>query len=109
MEKRAATASRPNVVYWENHRLIRATHWREAFRKAVAMRSSDEAVGKEAFDESPCFLGVTDLVPILEPFEDGAEILWAEFDAEDEPLVYTENDLAAVYDSEDESEFENDC
>lgn len=91
-------------MYWENHRLIRASDWREAFHKAVAFGVRDAANGNEAFDDRPVFLGVTDLVPIFEPFEDGSEIMWSEYIAEDsdeEASVYTESELADIYESDE--------
>ncbi|WP_395731612.1 DUF4288 domain-containing protein [Prosthecobacter sp.] len=104
VENGEGSASRKGVVYWENHLLIRATDWREAFHKAVALGTRSAANGNEAFDDRPTFLGLTDLVPIFEPFEDGSEILWREFIAEDsdeEPSVYTESELADIYEPDE--------
>ena len=104
LEKKENLVSRPSDVYWENQRLIRASEWREAFRKALAFGASDAAAGSEAFEGRTTFLGVTDLVPIFEPFEDGSEILWSEFNVEDiegELSVYTEEELAAIYSFEE--------
>ena len=104
LEKKENLESRSCAVYWENHRLIRASEWREAFRKALAFGESDAASGNEAFTCRTTFLGVTDLVPIFEPFEDGSEILWNEYNVEDvegELSVYTEEELATINSAEE--------
>ena len=93
------------TVFWNNYRLIRATHWREAFAKATALGTSDVETGQRAFGYSQSFVGITDLVPIYEDFEDGAELLWQEFDPADcdsseLPLdVVTEQEMASIYDA----------
>jgi Domain of unknown function (DUF4288) len=109
LEKKENWDSRSCAVYWENHRLIRASDWREAFRKAVAFGERDAALGNEAFKGRTTFLGVTDLVPIYDPFEDGSEILWNEYNVEDvegELSVYTEEELAAIYGAEENGNLE---
>lgn len=93
-------------VYWNNYRLIRAEHWREAYSKARTMGQDDAEAGRAALGGSPEFLGVTDLLPIYEPFEDGAEVLWQEYEGLDNsanqaPLeTYSEEEMAAVYEPE---------
>jgi hypothetical protein len=65
-------------------------------------------VGTEAFGGQQDFIGITDLLPIYDEFEDGAELLWQECwpdtDNPDEiPLcVYSEADLESKY--EDKAE-----
>ena len=92
-------------AYWNNYRLVRADHWRTAFKRAVEMGQNDSRVGSEAFSGSCEFIGVSDLVPIYDDFEDGAEILWEELDISDDVegegshSVYTESDLESVYES----------
>ena len=69
------------------------------------MGQNDSRVGSEAFSGSCEFIGVSDLVPIYDDFEDGAEILWEELDISDDVegegshSVYTESDLESVYES----------
>ena len=97
------------AAYWNNYRLIRADHWRDAFRKALSFGHSDSEVGSRAFSGTTQFLGITDLVPIYEPFEDGAEVLWQEYDSPDdasdaEPLgTFSESEMAAIYEPEAQS------
>ena len=69
------------AAYWNNYRLIRAEHWRDAFQRALAHGRRDSEVGSRAFNGITEFVGVTDLVPIYDPFEDGAEVLWQEYDS----------------------------
>lgn len=97
------------AAYWNNYRLIRAGHWRDAFRKALAIGRQDGEVGNRAFSAASSFLGVTDLAPIYEPFEDGAEVLWQEFDSpengsDEAPLdTYSETEMAAIYEPASQS------
>ncbi|MCE9520759.1 MAG: DUF4288 domain-containing protein [Verrucomicrobia bacterium] len=94
-----------NSAYWNNHRLVRASQWREAFRRAVQMGENDAREGDKAFGAGHEFVGVTDLVPIHDKFEDGAEILFEEYDGADNdpskpPIdVFTEAELAEIYES----------
>ncbi len=91
------------AAYWNNYRLIRAEHWRDAFQKALAYGRSDSEVGSRAFSGITEFVGVTDLVPIYDAFEDGAEMLWKECDSPEDssegaPLdTYSEAEMAAIY------------
>ncbi len=102
LERRGGKDGKP---YWHNYRLIRAVHWREAFRRAVEMGSNDSRSGNRAFGPGHEFLGITDLVPVYEAFEDGAEILWEEYEADESdpskpPLeVFTEVELEAIYET----------
>lgn len=94
------------VIFWNNYRLIRADEWRAAFRRATAHGMSDGDVGNRAFSHNQEFVGITDLTPIYEEFEDGAEVLWQEFDSSDCDSsglpcnVFTEVDMEAVYDTQ---------
>jgi hypothetical protein len=72
------------IIYWNNLRLIRAEHWREAFQKATALGHMRIEVGNRAFSHIQEFVGVTNLVPIYDPFEDGAEMLWEEYDSQED-------------------------
>lgn len=98
------------AAYWNNYRLIRAEHWRDAFQKALAHGRSDCEIGSREFSGSTEFVGVTDLVPIYEPFEDGAEMLWEEYDqpegsSEEAPLdTYSEAEMAAFYEPTSQSD-----
>lgn len=107
IEKQSDPARAP---YWVNHILIKAEDWRTAFRRATEMGLRDVAVGNKAFGHQQEFLGLADLVPIYEQFEDGAELMWKELWPEDKSPdlpqieVYTESDLEALYhDSSDQT------
>lgn len=69
------------------------------------MGEADAQSGRRAFSNNPTFIGIADLVPIYDAFEDGAEMLWRELDDEApgnaESLVYSEHELAAIYESLD--------
>jgi len=105
LEKHSHTDRAP---YWNNYRLIKAEDWRTAYRRATEMGERIARVGTEAFGGQQDFIGITDLLPIYDEFEDGAELLWQEFwpdtDNPDEiPLcVYSEADLESKY--EDKAE-----
>lgn len=94
------------TAFWNNYRLIRATTWREAFRAASALSSEIATAQVNAFGETCMFIGITDLVPIYEAFENGSEILWEEYDAsncEDSNLpldIYSESEMEAIYEKE---------
>ncbi len=101
LEHHQATDDRP-AVYWENYRLIRASGWREAFHKAQYLGANDANDGDEEFSYRQTFIGITDLVPIHDEFEDGAEILWKEYDASQDDStsswVYSEEEMASLFD-----------
>lgn len=67
------------------------------------MGASCVRAGNEAFSDKQYFIGITDLLPIYDDFEDGAELLWQELwpDADDRdgiPLcVYSEAELESKY------------
>ena len=67
------------------------------------MGMSAASTGVDAFGEHQEFIGVTDLLPIYDEFEDGAELLWQELwpDADnpnDAPLsVFSEAELESEY------------
>lgn len=75
LEKHSNT-DRPS--YWNNYRLNKAGDWRTAFRKAAELGAANARVGNKAFSGHQEFIGVTDLLPIYDEFEDGAELLWQE-------------------------------
>ena len=97
------------IAYWNNYRLIRAHDWREAFRRAQQMGEDDARTGNEAFGSGHQFIGVTNLVPIYDAFEDGAEILFEEYEGADgdpskPPMeIWTEDELSALYATDSES------
>jgi len=74
----------PAFLVWENTIIVRAQNLEEAFRKV-------ELVGKEhaePYQGGPhgipvqwIFGGLTDLLPIYESLEDGAEIMWAKHES----------------------------
>ena len=90
------------IEYWNNYRLVRAVHWREAFQRARAQGNSDCDAGRRAFSGETIFLGITDLLPIYDELEDGAELWWQKLDGDATrtglPLeVFTEAELEAIY------------
>lgn len=91
--------------YWNNYRLIRAHDWRTAFQKAHEMGKRDDSVGNDAFSNRQEFIGISDLLPIYDGFEDGAEVLWQELWPDDNDLntvplqTFTESDLELKYQS----------
>ena len=104
LEKQPETSS---GSYWNNYRLIKADDWRTAFRKAMDMGTSDARTGNRAFTGHRAFIGVCDLVPVYDEFEDGAELFWQELEASGEedviPLqVFTEDDLESEYEEPSE-------
>ncbi|MDQ8192755.1 DUF4288 domain-containing protein, partial [Roseibacillus persicicus] len=95
--------SSEGAPYWNNYRLVRGEDWRTAFRRATEMGENDAQVGNRAFSDQQEFIGITDLLPIYDEFEDGAELLWQELwpDAENGDVlpigVYTEAELETEY------------
>jgi hypothetical protein len=89
--------------FWNNYHLVRADDWRTAFRRATEIGESDTRAGNDAFSDKQTFIGVTDLLPIYDQFEDGAELLWEELwpdedDPDGMPLgVYSEAELESKY------------
>lgn len=71
-QKKLSETSRCPV--WENTRLIRARNREEAYRKA--MRLSQEGYPSKTDGGEWRFAGISDLLPVYEDLEDGAEILW---------------------------------
>jgi hypothetical protein len=73
------------------------------------MGESNARVGAQAFGGHQEFIGVSDLVPIYDEFEDGAELLWQELwpdtnNPNEIPLdVYSEADLESQYEDQAES------
>jgi hypothetical protein len=93
------------TIYWNNYRLVRAVHWREAFHRAVAHGQSDCETGRRAFSGETDFVGITDLLPVYDEFEDGTELWWQEFEDDKStdaslPLdIFTEAELEAIYET----------
>ena len=66
---------------WENTILIAAQSIDEAYDKTVAFAMSETEPykgGSESIDVQWVFEGITDVLPIYEELEDGAEIMWRE-------------------------------
>ena len=71
-------------LVWENTVIVRAGNLEEAYAKLVAIANSGTDSYKGGTEGVPVqwvFEGVTELLPIYEPLEDGAEIMWAEHEA----------------------------
>lgn len=69
---------------WENTVLVRADSFDEAYGKVEAqarLHTEPYEGGSEGIPVQWVFEGISDLVPIYEPLEDGCEILWAEHEA----------------------------
>ena len=68
-------------ISWENTIIIRATDLDNAYDKAVkiAHETTEPYLGgPDAVPVQWVFEGITELLPIYEELEDGAEIMWAE-------------------------------
>lgn len=68
-------------LVWENTIIVKANDMDEAYSKVIAVAQSATEPYKGGPGGVPVqwvFEGVTDLLPIYEPLEDGAEIMWAE-------------------------------
>jgi len=78
--------------YWENMMIFAGKRWREIYGKAVDYAKRDEEGGTQKFR------GITNLLPIYDEFEDGAEILYTRID-DDSCLssIYTEEELSERY------------
>jgi Domain of unknown function (DUF4288) len=66
---------------WENTVLVKATSLEEAYAKVeriAKQNSKPYRGGSEGVRVQWEYLGVTDLLPIYEEIQDGAEIAWAE-------------------------------
>lgn len=72
------------------------------------MGTSDAEIGDRAMGGCHALIGVSDLVPIYDEFQDGAELPWQELEATDEgdgvPLrIFTEADLESEYEDPGEA------
>ncbi|HXJ35264.1 MAG TPA: DUF4288 domain-containing protein, partial [Candidatus Eisenbacteria bacterium] len=95
-------------VAWENTVLVRARTREEAFRKAVALGRLSN--GHEACDSDSKrrgawrYEGLTELLPVYEKLEDGAEISWTEHSGRSvkkiKSLVKRKRDLGVFNDRE---------
>lgn len=74
-----------SFLVWENTVIIRAEDLDEAFRKVEAAGLQQSEPYQGGLDGGVpvqwIFEGITDLLPIYEPLEDGAEIMWAEHES----------------------------
>lgn len=64
---------------WENTVIVKASDMDEAYRKITALGKEETRPyrgGKEGKTVRWIFEGVTELLPIYEKLEDGAEIMW---------------------------------
>lgn len=68
-------------VSWENTVLVKASDLDEAYDKAVSLAHKSTGPYRGGPDGVPVqwqFEGITDLLPVYEEIDDGAEIMWAE-------------------------------
>jgi len=66
---------------WENTILVRAQTLDEAYDKGMTIARENVAPYKGGLEGVPVqwqLVGITDVLPIYEELEDGAEIVWAE-------------------------------
>jgi hypothetical protein len=74
-----------SFLVWENTVIVRAENLDEAFQKveAVGLEQSEPYQGgpNGGVPVQWIFEGITDLLPIYQPLEDGAEIMWAEYES----------------------------
>lgn len=69
-------------ISWENTIIVRATNLDEAYDKAVkiALETTEPYLGgPDATPVQWVFEGITELLPIYEELNDGAEIMWAKY------------------------------
>ncbi len=66
---------------WENTIIVKASDLNEAHEKTAKIakaRTEPYKGGSEGVDVQWVFEGVTEVIPVYEELEDGAEIMWAE-------------------------------
>jgi hypothetical protein len=66
---------------WENTIIVKASNLDEAYDKTVAIANQTTEPykgGPEGIDVQWLFEGITEVLPIYEELEDGAEIMWRE-------------------------------
>lgn len=71
-------------LVWENTIIVRADSFDDAYKRVEAqamLHTEPYKGGPEGIPVQWVFEGISDLVPIYEPLEDGAEIMWAEHEA----------------------------
>ena len=84
-----------STSYWNNYRIFRGSSWIEAYEKAVASAKLESGDG-----EPQEFVGISDLLPIYDKFEEGAEVIFQEIDAEEDlPTVYSFDELSTIYEN----------
>ncbi|MBD9537798.1 DUF4288 domain-containing protein [Stenotrophomonas sp. STM01] len=69
---------------WENTVIVKADSFAIAYEKVIAVgmeATSPYKGGDQGIPVQWLFEGVTELLPIYEPLDDGAEIMWAEHPA----------------------------
>ena len=96
---------------WENTVIIKAKDREAAFRKAERLGRLGDGAGAYVTTEGRKgawrYQGLTSLLPIYEELEDGAEILWVEYDnvtvKRVRSMVKAKKDLETFDDEEDET------
>src|SRR5438046_1731134 len=67
---------------WENTVLVRARNLSHAYDKTVAIAKGNTKPykgGRKSVDVQWIFEGITEILPVYETIEDGAEVMWAEY------------------------------
>jgi hypothetical protein len=78
-EKKPSPKTR--CLAWENTIILKAPNRNAAYKKALKLASQNQSSFTDEKGQNPGrwkFMGLTDLLPIYEELEDGAEILWCE-------------------------------
>jgi hypothetical protein len=73
-----------SFLVWENTIIVQADNLEEAFQKVASVGRQQTEPYKGGPDGVPVqwlFEGITDLLPIYEPLEDGAEIMWSKHES----------------------------
>jgi hypothetical protein len=72
---------RHRCLAWENTIILKAPSRDAAYKKALKLASQNQSAFSNEKDRNTGqwkLMGLTDLLPLYEPLEDGAEILWSE-------------------------------
>jgi len=83
IEIEAKNNDNPDAMFntWENTVIVKANSFEEAYDKVLAIANRETEPYRGGAKGIPVqwqFEGITDLLPIYEPLEDGAEIMWTD-------------------------------
>jgi len=79
----------PEKTVWVNHRLIRASSFDEAYKRAMEFGKAEEDTYLNADKEQVTwrFRGLQDLQPLFDALEDGAELIFDSYDDQTEQQI----------------------